>query len=104
MIRKFKERGLTEIGGSGGFTWWRYRDSGNSTDEMFEPGFFNFFQHRAAPQARIKEDDLFLLHGSNGLQDAIVTEIGPAPNFAPKLMPMGKPFVVTPAATAKKAA
>jgi len=104
LLRKFREQALTEIGGHGGFCFWRYYDVGVTVEEMMEEGFFTFFQHRASPNARIALHDMFKLHGSDGLVECLVTEVGLAPDFTPVLTPTGKTMIFASDKPARKAA
>ena len=104
MIRKFKGTALTEIGGDGRFTQWRYRDAGIAFAEVMEPGFFNFYQHHVGHQSRIKLDDTFLIHTRDGIGQAYVAELGLAPDYTPVLVPMGRMKAISDQQTDKKAA
>jgi len=79
MQRKFREAWLTEIGGDGSFTWWRYADHGTDTIEMMEAGFFDPFQMNASKQSMIRA----MLQGSDAVVDALVVQIGASPNHTP---------------------
>ncbi|MGI9491716.1 MAG: hypothetical protein ACR2QF_04865 [Geminicoccaceae bacterium] len=104
--RKFQQKCLTEIGGNGQFTQWRYRDAGLAFDEVMVPGFFDYWQRHVDNAARIKADDTFLIHCRDGIGQAYVSETGLAPNYTPVLVPMGrvKAIAAPDQQTAKKAA